>query len=385
MAATASTHWCTSNCQERLAETPEEQRQTLDRHGAYYIGFIRDREPERWGTKVPELLVEFDLENLRAAWRWAVASRWLTELQQSAEAFMWYSDIRTRYQDGIDTYTHAEEHLDENDPEQRPVLSEILTNQSHLLYRQGQLDEATRQAERGLAIGEPLGERNSIMNAAFVLGTVAELKGDYPKAKGYHQKAIAVAKAVDRPETAIAMKNLANVELALGNYQRAQDLFSEALALCRRRDNPLGVALTLSNMGGLTLLTEGPHEAQALLEEGLELAQAIGFRTEIPYLLRNLAAAAYDLEAFDEAEALCREALDIARENGTRTGEAKRSASGWRSPTCCETWRQPPMTSRPSTRPRPCAGKPSTSLAREPASESSPDCSVVSSKQVKHR
>ncbi len=311
-------------CQERLAEAPEEQRQALDRHGAYFIGFIRDRESERWGSKVPELLVEYDeeLENLRAAWRWAVAGHHLAELQQSAQAFMWYTDIRSRYQDGIDTYAHAVQGLDENDPQQSGVLSFVLTLQSHLLFRQGRLTEATHQVERGLRLAEPLGKTDAITTAMYVLGTVAELKGDYLGAKRYHQEAIALSRVLDWPDIFAALKNLANVELALGHYQQAQDLFHEALALCRRRDNPLGVVLILSNFGGLTLLTDGPDEARALLEEGLELAHEIGFRMEIPYLMRNLAEAAYDLEAFEEAETLCLEALDIARENATRTGEA---------------------------------------------------------------
>ena len=311
-------------CQEQLTTAPEEQDQALDAHGEHYFGFIRDREQHRWGSNVPALLAEYDaeLENLRAAWRWAVASHRVADIRQSAEAFMWYFDIRTRLQDGIENYAHAVQGLDEDDPRHRAALSYVLTLQGHLLYRQGRLDAAVHQTERGLALAEPLGEMESINVARYVLGTVAELMGDYPNAKRHHEEAIALSRALGKPEIVIAMKNLAIVEQALGNVSQAKHLLHEALDLSRRHDNPLGLIIILSHLGGLTLLTDGPREAQALLEEGLELAREIGLMHEIANLLRHLATAAYDLGTYDEAQALCLEALGVARESGYRTAEA---------------------------------------------------------------
>ncbi len=310
--------------QEQLAAVPEEHNKALDAHGEHYFAFIRDREQHRWGSNVPELLAEYDaeLENLRAAWRWAVAGRRVADIRQSAEAFMWYFDIRTRLQDGIENYAHAVQGLDEDDPTHHAALSYVLTLQGHLLYRQGRLDEAVHQTEWGLALAEPLGDTESINVARFVLGTVAELMGDYPNAKRNHEEAIALSRVLGKPEIVIAMKNLAIVEQALGNFEQAKSLLHEALDLSRRHENPLGVIVILSHLGGLTLLTDGPREARALLKEGLELAHEIGFMHEIANLLRHLATAAYDLGAYDETRTLCLEALGVARDSSYRTAEA---------------------------------------------------------------
>jgi predicted ATPase len=309
---------------ERLAADPDDQRRTRNRHADYAFAFIASRERGRWGTDVPELLAEYDaeLENLRAAWRWAIAAARSDDLQRSTEAFMWYFDIRTRLQDGVDHFGEAVDAFDRGAPEHRSALGSILALQGHLLYRQGRQDAATRLAERGLALGRSLGDTEAIMNALFVLGTAAELRGDYPNARRSHQEALVITRELDRPYLMIAMKNLANVEWALGQLDRARALFTEALALSRQQGNPLGVVIVLSHFGALTLLTDGPDAARPLLHEGLDLAREIGFVHEISNLQRSLAQAAFADGDLSQARTLLTEALERARETGYRTAEA---------------------------------------------------------------
>jgi predicted ATPase len=67
---------------ERLAQDPATEEALRDRHCTYFSTFLQQKEPDLIGQNQGKALadIEIDLDNVRAAWHWAVAHDKLAEI-----------------------------------------------------------------------------------------------------------------------------------------------------------------------------------------------------------------------------------------------------------------------------------------------------------------
>ncbi len=77
---------------EKLATMPQARDAARDRHCEYYAAFIKRQEPDLGGARAVEALaaIETEIENVRAAWRWAVAQARIKEINHSLEGLSRY-------------------------------------------------------------------------------------------------------------------------------------------------------------------------------------------------------------------------------------------------------------------------------------------------------
>src|SRR5258705_9744345 len=75
---------------------------TRDRHAAFYMGLVQQREMElkraRQKTVLDELVAEID--NLRLAWDWAASHAQLAELSRAVRGFSWFYELRSWFHEG---------------------------------------------------------------------------------------------------------------------------------------------------------------------------------------------------------------------------------------------------------------------------------------------
>jgi predicted ATPase/class 3 adenylate cyclase/Tfp pilus assembly protein PilF len=102
-----------------------------------------------------------------------------------------------------------------------------------------------------------------------------------------------------------------------GDYDRAEALHREALALSRERDDTTGIARALGNLGIVAFDRSDDDQATALLEESLALAREIGDQLLVATALNDLGAVAYERGDFDRAEPLYQESLNLRRKAGS--------------------------------------------------------------------
>ncbi|HMN42337.1 MAG TPA: serine/threonine-protein kinase [Phycisphaerales bacterium] len=110
----------------------------------------------------------------------------------------------------------------------------------------------------------------------------------------------------DHPEVAGALRNLANVRIAMGRGQEADAFCTQALDMYRRMytGDHLDTAGTLSDLAYIRQLTHHAPEAKQLFEEALAMRRRLigGDHLDIAQNLNNLAWVNYVLGRFADAE-----------------------------------------------------------------------------------
>jgi DNA-binding SARP family transcriptional activator/predicted ATPase len=83
---------------EHLAQDPVAEAAVKDRHCAYFSSFLLKKEPVLRGPSQGEALtdIEAEIDNVRPAWRWAVAHENYKEIEKAMESMAEYLRIRGR-------------------------------------------------------------------------------------------------------------------------------------------------------------------------------------------------------------------------------------------------------------------------------------------------
>ena len=185
------------------------------------------------------------------------------------------------------------------------------------LYRfwatQGYYEEGRRWLETALALAP--GVRSTTRGHALLgAGVMAFFQGEYDRAEALWRESLALFR--DLGETtgiAYSYGNLGLVADAQGDYERAVASYEEALTLFRQLDDRTYIAYMLHNLG-LIAYFQGHHaRATALYEESLALVRALQDQNSIAMTLGNLGLVAFVQGDYDRALALQREALTLGR------------------------------------------------------------------------
>lgn len=143
-------------------------------------------------------------------------------------------------------------------------------------WRVGKLDEARAVLEESLALAQALGDVTRELFALNRLGTVAR-PSDLAEAERLntrvHQQALAVG---NRERTMTALANLGAVAHERKDYALAREYTLQALALAREISVQSAIALHLRNLASVNLELGDLPAAREGLREGLALALRIG-------------------------------------------------------------------------------------------------------------
>ncbi|MDQ3399211.1 MAG: tetratricopeptide repeat protein, partial [Deinococcota bacterium] len=142
------------------------------------------------------------------------------------------------------------------------------------------------------------------------LGLTAQWMGERQRANDYYQEALALAKAhQDHVAVAECLLALARLAVDSGDYHHTVQYAKEAAALWRDQDNQHGVTWSLIYLGLATLRTGKPREAQQIMQDALRLARKMDFAFEVAQLTAHLGLTAYLLGDHNQALNFLLEAL----------------------------------------------------------------------------
>jgi predicted ATPase/DNA-binding CsgD family transcriptional regulator len=245
-----------------------------DAHSAYYANFMEDRVSDlKGGDRQIVALdeIEADLENVRAAWEWAVEQRRLDDLSQMEWALWWYLEMRSRYTEGWTLFQSAL-NLDQG----RALHGRLLARYAFFCHEMGHLQEWDECSGRSLSIARETGKPGDL---AFVLRMRSVVM-----AQNYH------------------------------DLEQAQQLADESLELWRAQGDTWGVAFGLQ-LKGLIATWKGDFPSGWLLtQESLKEARRVGDRRRIGAGLINTGAFCADLGEPRRALQYFREGLEVFRE-----------------------------------------------------------------------
>jgi DNA-binding CsgD family transcriptional regulator len=194
---------------ELLAEQPEDEAQTRDRHCAYYAQFMQAQWPRLTGSQIKAALTDIttELANVRAAWDWAVTQRKAPEIDMALHSLWFYYGVGNRYQEGEQRFARTAPVFQEN----KALYGRILAHWGELSLVAGMPDQGHALLLESLALLRQVGSREDI---AFVLYRLVLLSFNFP---------------VPMPEAA--------------------DYLEESLALYTELDNRFGMGEVLVNLG----------------------------------------------------------------------------------------------------------------------------------------
>jgi len=300
---------------EKLAETPQEKEKIQDLHSNYYAAFLHDREGRLKGGQQRESLAEIglEIENIRAAWRWAVERGQINSLDQALESLFHFYDMRSWFQEGAEMFGLAA---------------------TSLAGEQGSRGAEERESGGAGEHQETRISKSPISNlqSQIVWGKLLARQGWFTFQLGQHEPAetlllqgldlLRQAGSTALGETIFSLNYLGAVYRHLGQYEPAQKYLQESLLVCRETGDTFGLTVALNILGQVAYLQGDYPEAQRLCQESLGLKQKLGDRRGATFSFIYLGQVAYTLGEYPAAKAYFEESLAVCQEIGDRRGIA---------------------------------------------------------------
>ncbi|GIK36631.1 MAG: hypothetical protein BroJett011_04640 [Chloroflexota bacterium] len=344
---------------EQLVLSPADVAQVYDLHCAYYADFLHRRAEDVIGSRQREANREIaaELENIRAAWEWAVQQADITQLQKAAFAYYQFCDAQSRFREGAEALEKGVSAVSqvESSPQRDVTLALLLVELGWKYIRLGRLEEAkdvlersqailaeldippppgfandplialgvlanirgdyadaTRFGEEARRLSESRGDKQNLQIALYVLAEAAFARGEYESAMSYGQQAYTLTQETDnRWFMAYVLLSLGHVARALKDYAQARQHYQASHALADEFDNLEGRAVTLGNLGWVAWLQQEYTEALQLYQQSLALYREIGDRGGLATSLSGMAETTCALGQYQAAQQNFREALEI--------------------------------------------------------------------------
>jgi predicted ATPase len=299
---------------EKLAERPDELARARADHGRSYARFVGERYRDMLDGEQGRALaaIEQDLENIRAAWIWAIEAGEAELVLAMCDPIRAFHDTRARYLEGYDLYASAARAFGPEGPLGRRTLGYLLAMQAWFASWLGRSDEADELAQRGVALLRIDGRPDELAQGLNFLGTILWRAGEVAGARRVFLETVEL---VDGRRRINVLNNLAMAEDTLGNYHEALTHYREALAWNREANNASQIVINTINLVAPLANIGGHAEARELLQEALALAREHGFHQTLPYLLSSLGNVLSELGELAEARAACEQALALPEEH----------------------------------------------------------------------
>jgi len=283
------------------------------RHAAHYLALAEEAEPALRGPGQADWLARLaaDLDNLRAALRWAIDGDEADTALRLAGALQRFWEVRGLLAEGR-RWLAAALALPAAPAHAR---GQALTVAGLLAMAQGDYATARPLHEEALALRRALDDRRGAAHTLDILGLLAQYQGDHAAARPLHEASLAGMRILgDARGTANALFNLATAVQNGGDYAAARVLHEESLALRRTLGDTRGIALAL-HLLGIVAQRQGDYAAaRPLQEEGLALRRALGDTQGVAHSLHSLGELAQVAGDHAAARALHAEAVALVRE-----------------------------------------------------------------------
>lgn len=346
---------------EKLAQSPAAETAARHRHSQFYLHFLKSRESGLVGReqRAAVAAVAEEIDNVVAAWRWAVVHNDLDAIEPAIDALYTFYQVRSRFQEGEALFTWTIDQWQDNGaakehPHNALVLAKLLarcgalSNELHkfeaahdrlhaalaltddsrerafalralglMAVTRDERAIAEERLQASLAICRDIGDLNGVVVALIGLASAASQLGDFGPARELAREAVAISRQLERPDLiAHALGTLAWSSNCLGAYRESQACREESLALYREIGDPMGEAIAINFLGWDAWCQGGAELATAISrhEEALITYRALGNRAMLAMCLGDLALATIEQGDSERALQYAREGLTIARD-----------------------------------------------------------------------
>lgn len=304
----------------------DENNATNKKHAEYYLLLLKTSEPALRSNLQKEKLAELgpEIDNIRAAWGYAVASEDLELIRHATSALFYYYELHQYFQEGENLYKRAAEmvrsrladldnlKITEKGQKLEGALGDILTHQAFFLQRMGRNREAIALHRASISLLEPLKEHYALTYAYAIYGILSWAVGDLKEALINFHKALPLSRELEHPWLqAITLCFLGAAAHDEGNYDDAYNYFSESMRICKKMGDPYAT-LMVSTLFSRTAQVLGlVAQTEDLLRKNLQIARESGNRWGVGLGLEQLAALAHTTGDYVGSSQMLEESVSI--------------------------------------------------------------------------
>jgi hypothetical protein len=344
-------------------------RELRDRHCEHFLALAERTRPELRRTNSPALLARLDreVENFRAALRWAVERPAPLMALRLATALAPYWTLRCRYAESarwleasltlcgqaappglraaaLERYAYDLVFENSGEPAEAAAQESLALRRTlddtagvaaslealaYVAQQRNRREEAYRYASEAERLGREAGDAQTRTDATHTMAGVAPTL-EQALALG-EQAAAAHRAAGNRRKLAQLQSNLSYAALCHGDDAVARRLTEEAVRAAEQVEDPVLVAYAYGNAGVAALLTGDTERASAAFARELEYATQHGYTTPLHEALDGLATVAA-ARGQDELAATLLGAADAAGADGHDPALAQRLDTRFLSP-----------------------------------------------------
>jgi predicted ATPase/transcriptional regulator with XRE-family HTH domain len=298
-----------------LEADPARQDRTRDAHSAYYLQFAADREKSLRSAVQQQAVRELvnEMDNLRAAWIWAIRRGQFSLLGASVRSLAWFFEVTGLVREGIEQFEPLVRSLRARPPsdEWQWVLGHTLTHQGMLYFRRGLFDQAQARLEESLSTLRLLGRQDVMTDVLVYLGIISHLNGDVERSRVLMEEGLCCAQSAgDEWFLAYAIYNLGYLDSLVGKYEEGYRQMLQGMGIWRKLGDPHSISLGLNHLAP-TLVEMGRYaEAETGLLESLQLCDESGNRWGMGTAYRYLGLVKMAQGKLEEAQSLFRTSID---------------------------------------------------------------------------
>ena len=290
--------------------------ETVERHCEYYLSFARGHEKSLKSASQQEAVRQLtdEIDNIRAAWTWAIRHEKYAELGQAARSLGWYFEVAGLYREGIEqleSLAHALRARSQ-DPRWRRLWGLTLIQQALLYFRKGEFDRAQAYYEDSIISLRPIGDPILLADALVFLGVMLHLSGDYERAKSLVEEGLIFARAGNEKWfEAFAIYNLGYLDSLMGRYAEGHEQMLAGLNMWRALGDPHSIALGLNYLVPTLSKLGRYEEAKTFMHESIALCAQAKNRWGLGTAYRFLGLATLAAGQFAEAQVHFRKSLEV--------------------------------------------------------------------------
>jgi len=302
---------------DKLQESARAWKETRDRHCAYYAAFLSERDPVLKEGHQQKALAQIgeEIDNIRAAWRWAVAHRQYAQIHEALDSLCRFYQIRSRFHEGEQAVGRALDTLAGHEDDQTLLVARLRTRRGWFCFKLSNFEESRALLQSSLDLLRPTDAHAEMALALNRLGIATAARGDLDAAEELLQESLALRRQVDDEHgVADCLNNLGLISAIRGDLGEARVLVQQSLAIRERFQNRSDMLDSLGNLGVFAENSGDFCEAKRIHEKCLVLLRALGDRWGLANTLNNLGFAHCALGELSEAGNCFRESLEIGRD-----------------------------------------------------------------------
>ncbi len=266
---------------EKLTQRPEAETAAYDAHGRYFARFLAEREQALKGGRQAHALAEIALaiEDIRAAWQWAVRHKQFALLGQTAESLYLFFWARNRFAEGKAVFVAGINAIAADDAAVATsiLLARLQSRMAEMALWLGEYEVVEVTLQESIVAFRRHQVNHELMLALEILGRLFYAQGAYAPARRCFEESLTISRQIGSKEGAAqALSDLATtICTETADYAAAKQLLEDGLALSRDSGHRNAIIESLISLGRVSIKTGDYQDAGEYLAEALQMAADI--------------------------------------------------------------------------------------------------------------